>query len=129
MNRLVHSVSLAIVFMSLIGVAISHADAAGFLGEWARADGVAHARMAPCGDKLCMTNTRIQNSTNDEKVGDKVIITVRQRSEDNISAVAFDPQRNRSFTLKMKVDGDQMTMSACVAGGMFCKSMKWTRLH
>ena len=105
------------------------AEAAGFMGEWARGDGVAHARMAPCGDKLCMTNTHIQNSTNNEKVGDKVIITVQEQSDDKISGVAYDPQRGRSFTVKMKVDGDQMTMSACAGAGLFCKSIQWTRLH
>ena len=106
-----------------------NAHAAGFMGEWARGDGVAHARMTPCGDKLCMTNTRIQNSTEGEKVGDKVIITVKQRSDDKISGVVFDPQRNRSFNVDIKLDGDRMTMSGCVAAGLVCKSIQWTRLH
>ena len=105
------------------------AHAAGFLGEWARGDGVAHARIAQCGDQLCMTNTRIRNSTEGEKVGDKVIITVEQRTDNKISGVVYDPQRDRSFKVKMTIEGGQMTMSGCVAGGMFCKSMQWTRLR
>jgi uncharacterized protein (DUF2147 family) len=99
------------------------------MGEWARGDGVAQARMTECGAKLCLTNTRIQNSTEGEKVGDKVVITVKSRSAASISGDAYDPQRDRSYAITMKLNGDRMTMSGCVAGGMFCKSMQWTRLR
>jgi uncharacterized protein (DUF2147 family) len=113
----------------IVAVLAMPANAAGFMGEWARGDGVAQARMTQCGDRLCMTNTRIQNSTEGEKVGDKVIITVKQRSDDKISGVAFDPQRDRSYNIDIKLDGDRMTMSGCIAAGLICKSMQWTRLH
>ena len=97
-------------------------------GAWARGDGVARVRIAPCGGAICAINTWIRPGVTDEKVGDKLVMNVEPLSAAALSGTAFDPQRNLSYRMKISLAGARMTTRGCVLGGLFCKNMGWTRL-
>lgn len=97
------------------------------LGNWARGDGNARVRIAPCGKNICATNTWIRNPGS-EKVGQVLVMKVRKTREGSYKGSAFDPQRNLTVSMQMKVGAQKMTTSGCVAGGLICKSTNWTRL-
>ena len=98
------------------------------LGDWARGDGKARVRIAPCGDDLCAVNTWMRADVRNEKVGDRLVMTVTPEGDGRLTGKAFDPQRHMTYHLIMKVAGSHMTTSGCVLGGLICKSMSWTRL-
>lgn len=105
------------------------AEASDISGNWARGDGNARVRIAPCGADICAVNTWIKPGTPKEKERDKLVMSIKEDSEGNYSGTAFDPQRDLSYKLTVKVDGDRMTTKGCVIAGLICKGVDWTRIN
>ncbi|MGZ3306702.1 MAG: DUF2147 domain-containing protein [Asticcacaulis sp.] len=127
--------SLAIIAALLIAVPAYAAtekstDTSPFEGYWARGDGKARVRLAPCGSDLCAVNTWIRPDVRDEKVGDRLVMTVKPDGEGKLSGTAYDPQRHMKYRMLITLSGggDAMTTNGCVLGGLLCKRMGWTRL-
>lgn len=121
-------INIRILSVLLVLLPVSaHADT--FMGPWARGDGVVRATIAPCGSKLCMTDTWIKPGVADEKVGDKVVFDVKPQADGTLKGSGFDPQRNLKFSVVLTVVGDRMTTSGCGFGGLVCKSQDWTRIR
>ena len=97
-------------------------------GDWSRGDGKARVRIAPCGDDICATNTWIRSGINDEKVGDRLVMTITSDGSGKWSGKAFDPQRHMTFRMTIDVAATRMTTHGCVLGGLLCKNMGWTRI-
>lgn len=109
-------------------LAIQPAAAQAPKGTWARGDGKARVVIRPCGDNICAVNTWIKNpKTQDEKVGDRLVLKVKPVQAGLYKGTAYDPQRNLNMKFQMKVNGNRMTTSGCVLGGLLCKSMAWRR--
>jgi uncharacterized protein (DUF2147 family) len=116
---------------ALLSAGVASAAAAGdpsFYGHWARGDGNARVRIAPCGGATCVTNTWIRPGTPDEKTGDKLTMDVKPAGAGKWSGTAFDPQRNLRYSMTINVANDHMTSAGCILGGLMCKHMSWTRL-
>lgn len=98
------------------------------LGNWARGDGDARVRIAPCGDALCATNTWIRDeSSSGEHVGDRLVMKV-SGDGGSLSGTAYDPQRKLSYSLEINVGAQSMRTRGCVLAGIVCKSVEWTRV-
>lgn len=105
------------------------ATAAEIDGNWARGDGNAKVVIAPCGGKICATNTWIKPGTPKEKTGDRLIMDIKQSEAGSYSGTAFDPQRDKSYKITVTVDGDSMTTKGCIIAGLLCKGISWTRIN
>ncbi len=103
--------------------------ASGMEGQWARGDGNAKVRIAPCGADICATNTWIKLGTPGEKAGDKLVMTIKPSDDGVYSGEAFDPQRDLSYRITVKVDGDRMSTRGCVIAGLICRGVDWTRIR
>ncbi|WP_179612595.1 DUF2147 domain-containing protein [Rhizobium leguminosarum] len=112
----------------VVGASIP-AEASDISGNWARGDGNARVRIARCGTDICAVNTWIKPGTPKEKEGDKLVMSIKEDSEGSYSGTAFDPQRDLSYKLTVKVDGDRMTTKGCVIAGLICKGVDWTRIN
>jgi uncharacterized protein (DUF2147 family) len=97
-------------------------------GVWARDDGLVRARIAPCGVKICATNTWVNDPAGSEKVGDKLVLTVIEASAGHWTGTAFDPRRNMTFSMDMNIDGARLTTQGCVLGRLVCRSVGWARV-
>jgi len=106
----------------------SIAQAADIGGNWARGDGKARVKIADCGNDICATNTWIKPGTPKEKTGDRLVMTINQTASGQYSGTAFDPQRNLTYKLSVKVDGDKMTTNGCVLAGLLCRDVSWSRI-
>ena len=113
--------------LALVALA-APASADDLKGEWARGDGLVRSRIAPCGASICATNTWTKNPQGDEKVGDRLVMDMHETSHDHWTGSAFDPQRNRTYSMQLSVEGDRMTTRGCVLGGLLCRSVDWTRV-
>ncbi len=105
------------------------ASAADINGNWARGDGKARVRIAPCGDNICATNTWIKPGTPREKTGDRLVMDIKADEKGAYSGTAFDPQRDKSYKLTVTVNGDNMTTRGCIVAGLLCKGISWTRIN
>jgi uncharacterized protein (DUF2147 family) len=108
--------------------AASTAVAADINGQWARGDGNARVKIAPCGSDVCAVNTWIKQGTPKEKEGDKLVMSIKPDAEGSYAGTAFDPQRDMSYKLTVTVDGNKMTTKGCVVAGLICKAINWTRI-
>ena len=96
-------------------------------GTWLRSDGQAKVRVQKCGSALCAVNVWIKNP-GDEKVGDRLVLNVKEVKPGLMEGGAFDPQRNIRFSSKITYSDSSMTTSGCVLGGLLCKSVSWTKV-
>jgi uncharacterized protein (DUF2147 family) len=120
--------SLAGALLSAGVASAAAADDPSFYGHWARGDGNARVRIAPCGVATCVTNTWIRPGTPDEKTGDKLTMQVKPAGVGKWSGTASDPQRNLRYSMTINVANDHMTSDGRILGGLVCKHMSWTRL-
>ncbi|MDQ0321965.1 uncharacterized protein (DUF2147 family) [Pararhizobium capsulatum DSM 1112] len=97
-------------------------------GQWARGDGNAKVRIAPCGPNICAINTWIKPGTPSEKAGDKLVMTISQDAGGDYAGTAFDPQRDLTYKITVTVKGDQMTTKGCIVAGLLCKDVNWKRV-
>ncbi|MDH6296156.1 Uncharacterized conserved protein, DUF2147 family [Agrobacterium fabrum] len=119
---------LAIVSV-LLPTLVGLSAAAGEIdGNWARGDGKAKVVIAPCGEKICATNTWIKPGTPKEKTGDRLIMDIKQSEAGSYSGTAFDPQRDKSYKITVTVAGNNMTTKGCIVAGLLCKGISWTRI-
>lgn len=105
-----------------------HAAKTTLEGNWARGDGKAKVRIEPCGDDICAINTWIRPGVSDEKVGDRLVMTIKPDGAGKWIGKAFDPQRRMTYRMSIDVAATTMTTHGCVLGGLLCKNMAWTRL-
>ena len=111
-------------------VAILHPALAaneGILGNWARGDGNARVRIAPCGGALCAINTWIRNPDSGEHVGDRLVMKVSGGGA-TMSGTAYDPQRKLNYSLEINYGEQSMQTRGCVLAGIICKSVHWSRV-
>ncbi|MCZ7483127.1 MULTISPECIES: DUF2147 domain-containing protein [Rhizobium/Agrobacterium group] len=104
------------------------ATAAEIDGNWARGDGKAKVLIAPCGEKICATNTWIKPGTPKEKTGDRLIMDIKESEAGIYSGTAFDPQRDKSYRITVTLAGNNMTTKGCIVAGLLCKGISWTRI-
>lgn len=96
-------------------------------GVWMRGDGNARVRIAPCGGDWCATNLWIKDTSGGEAVGDKLVMTVKPASETTLKGKAFDPKRDLTYSITIKVAGSSLSTRGCIIGGVVCKTVSWSR--
>jgi len=97
-------------------------------GDWSRGDGRAKVRIEPCGADICAVNTWIRPDVKAEKVGDRLVMTIRPDGGDKWVGKAYDPQRHMTFGMTIDVAATTLTTHGCVLGGLVCNTMGWKRL-
>ena len=117
-----------IAFLSVaLAASVAHADAfSGSRGVWMRDDGNARVSIAPCGQQLCATNLWIRDTSKGEQPGDKLIMTLKPASQGSLAGKAYDPKRNRTYSMTLKVTNGGLTTRGCMAAGLICRDVHWT---
>lgn len=97
-------------------------------GVWMRDDGNARVRIAPCGSKLCATNLWIKDTSKGEEVGDRLIMSLGRKSDSELAGTAYDPKRDRTYTVTITVHRNSLTMTGCILAGLLCRDVNWMRV-
>ena len=118
-------VGLSIFVIGALLTSSAAGAAASMEGVWARDDGLLRARVARCGHKFCATNIWAKNPEGDDRVGDRIIATLRASGPGHWEGSGFDVRRKITFDLDISGDADKMTTRACASG--MCRSEGWTR--
>ena len=112
----------AIVLLPQLAIADALSDAS---GVWMRGDGNARVRIAPCGQNLCATNLWIGDTSKGEAVGDKLVMTLKPASDNTLKGTAYDPKRDMTYSMTLRVTGKGLTTRGCIIGGLICKNVSW----
>ncbi len=115
------------VSAALASVLAGSALAGDVMGEWARADGKAKVRFAPCGGALCGIVTWLEDPKGPGRIGQRVFYDMKPSGANAWAGKAFNPEDGKEYTGKISLDGANLTTAGCLMGGWFCKSFSWTR--
>lgn len=115
----------ALLTIGASGVSLARGEP--YTGNWARGDGKTRIHVAHCGHEVCARNTWVRHGVSGEKVGDRLVLNVKPAGAGHWSGNAFDPQRNRTYTIGVHVTEKHMTTRGCMMGGLMCQSMHWSR--
>ncbi|WP_119307802.1 DUF2147 domain-containing protein [Cohaesibacter haloalkalitolerans] len=86
-----------------------------------------HVRFDACGDKVCGTITRVVG-INADIVGKPIIWDMQPRSNGHYNGgTIWAPDRGGTYFSKMKLTGNRLKVSGCIAGGLLCESQTWRR--
>jgi uncharacterized protein (DUF2147 family) len=121
---MIHRATAVCVFTLTCLLSIS-AQASDPDGIWARDDGNARVKIAPCGAKLCATNLWIKDSSKGEEVGDRLIMSLERKSDTELSGTAFDPKRDRTYSMTLIIGKNGLITRGCIIGGLLCRDVNW----
>ncbi len=110
-----------------LAASASFALAGDVLGEWARDDGKAKVRFAPCGGAVCGAITWKRDANANGNIGQRVFFDMKPSGDNAWAGSAFNPEDGRNYSAKMTLAGDHLTTAGCVFGGLICKTEEWTR--
>ena len=95
-------------------------------GVWMRDDGNARVEIAPCGDDICATNVWIGDTSKGEEPGDRLIMSLEPQSGDTLEGTAYDPKRDRTYSMTLTVRSNGLVTRGCVLGGLLCRDVNWS---
>lgn len=94
-------------------------------GVWIRDDGNARVRIAPCGTNICATNLWIGDTSKGEEAGDRLVMSLTQKTADTLAGTAYDPKRNRTYSITVVVLDKSLVTRGCILGGILCRDVHW----
>ncbi len=105
------------------------------LGTWQTEvdDGsYAYVELAPCSGKVCGTIARTFKAEGEYRspnLGKQLVIDMVPRGNGRYDGQVWRPSNDRIYLGKMRLDGDSLKLSGCVAGGLLCSAQTWSRLN
>ncbi|OQM74459.1 DUF2147 domain-containing protein [Manganibacter manganicus] len=117
--------AIAVCVFALTCLFSISAQASDPYGIWARDDGNARVKIAPCGAKLCATNLWIKDTSKGEEVGDRLIMSLERKSDTELSGTAFDPKRDRTYSMTLIIEKNGLITRGCIIGGLLCRDVNW----
>ena len=117
----------ASMVMLIVGQVAADSGGRSITGDWRRLDGGLRINIAPCGEQLCAVSTWTRDPESGERVGDRLILSLREREGSTLAGKAFDERRGLTYSLSISVKRDAMTTRGCLLAGMACRTMDWTR--
>jgi len=121
----IHLRALALLMM----VATPALAGEGAIGVWLRDTGSSRVSIAPCGAALCGHIVWLRDKNGPSKMGERVFFDMIPSGPNAWSGKAFNPEDGQTYSGKMSVNGNALTTSGCVLGGLICKSVSWTRVQ
>ena len=92
----------------------------------------AHVTMAPCGPNFCGVISRTFRGTDEyksENLGKTLVIDMAAQGDGSYEGKVWRPSNDKVYYGTIDLDGNQMTLAGCVAGGLICSKQTWTRLE
>ncbi|MBZ7927223.1 DUF2147 domain-containing protein (plasmid) [Ensifer adhaerens] len=114
--------ALALSTLAASGAAQQSADPS---GVWMRDDGNARVRIAPCGSNICATNLWIGDTSKGEEAGDRLVMSLTPKTADTLTGTAYDPKRNRTYSITVVVLDKSLVTRGCILGGILCRDVHW----
>ena len=104
-------------------------------GVWqTQADDGAFAmvQIAPCGPAFCGTIIRTFNAQGEyqsENIGKQIVRNMAPKGDGAYEGQVWRPSNDKIYLGKVDIEGKNMKLRGCVAGGLFCASQAWVKLQ
>jgi uncharacterized protein (DUF2147 family) len=121
----------------VLGVAVSatSAFAEPITGTWQTEPdngNYAHIQMTACGEKICGVIARSFNASGEftsPATGKTLVFDMVAQGDGTYKGKLWRPSNNKIYMGKMKLRGDKLDLSGCIAGGLLCSGQTWTRIN
>lgn len=125
-------IALAAVFA--LGAAAAQAQDPA-LGTWQTQPdegSFAFVDLAMCGAAVCGTISRTFDGDGEyssENIGRQIVIDMVPAGDGTYEGSVWRPSNDRIYIGRMELNGNQLTLRGCVAGGLFCARQTWVRVN
>jgi uncharacterized protein (DUF2147 family) len=107
--------------LAMAGVAV----AGSVNGNWLRSNG-AHVQAFDCGGGLGL---KVTKSPEPKKVGKTIMCGAKKTAENKWKGTVLNLDDGQSYSGYVVLNGDSLTLSGCVLGGLVCKDDTWSRIN
>lgn len=122
-------------FIGLFGATLATmAQADPVLGTWKTEpdDGIyAHIEMVSCGPAICGNIVATYENGNpfvSPNQGRALVIDMIPQGDGSYQGKVWRPSNDKIYLGKMTLDGNQLALRGCVAGGLLCSKQTWARV-
>ena len=128
---MIRTLAITAFCCALSGAAIAK-DAV--LGIWKTEvdDGAyAHVDVHMCGELICGTIARTFDASGEyesKNLGKDIIRNMAPNGDGRYAGQVWRPSNDKIYVGKLILEGDNLKMKGCVAGGLICATQNWTRL-
>ena len=92
----------------------------------------AYVTLAPCGADICGTISRTFNAEGEyqsENIGKQIVRNMTPQGDGSYDGQVWRPSNDKVYNGDMTMNGDQLALRGCVAGGLICASQTWVRIQ
>ena len=131
MTRMILAAAMGLGF---VGAAMAEPAAGTWQTQPGDTGGYLHVAVAPCGAKVCGTIKTAYDKagveqTDYEHKGKKMIWDMAPGGGGSYSGgKIWAPDSNKTYSSKMSLSGNSLTVKGCVAGGLICRGQTWKRV-
>lgn len=93
-------------------------------GSWAL------VTISPCGDAFCGEISRTFDSTGEYQspnLGRQIVIDMVPQGDGHYRGSVWRPSNDKIYIGKMDLEGDQVQLRGCIAGGLLCSKQTWVK--
>ena len=90
----------------------------------------AFVEISPCGPAYCGVIARTFNADGEyqsENIGRQLVIDMVPQGNGEYRGNVWRPSNNKIYIGKINLNGDQMELKGCIAGGLLCSAQNWVR--
>lgn len=91
----------------------------------------AHITISPCGAAFCGVISRTFNGEGEYKspnLGKTLVIDMVPNGEASYAGKVWRPSNNKIYIGKIQLNGDNLKLAGCIAGGLLCSKQSWQRV-
>jgi uncharacterized protein (DUF2147 family) len=115
-----------VVAFSASALAMTAAALAGSVnGSWLRSNG-AHIQAFDCGGGLGL---KVTKSPEPAKVGKTIMCGAKKTSDNKWKGTVLNLDDGQQYSGYVELNGNSLTLSGCVLGGIICKDDTWSRIN
>ncbi len=119
------------VVLGMAGAAMAD-DAEGVWQTQVDDGAFAYVTIAACGNAVCGTISRTFNDSGEytsPNLGRQIVIDMVPQGGGAYEGSVWRPSNDRIYIGRMQLNGNQIALRGCVAGGLICSSQTWVRVE
>lgn len=92
----------------------------------------AHVLIEPCGVNFCGKIAKTFNESGayqSPNIGKTLVIDMAAEGDGKYKGKVWRPSNDKIYLGKIALNGDNMKLSGCVAGGLICSKQTWSRVN
>jgi uncharacterized protein (DUF2147 family) len=120
-----HAFAFAVAFSASALAVAPVALAASANGSWLRSNG-AHIQAFDCGGGLGL---KVTKSPEPAKVGKTIMCGAKKTGDNKWKGTVLNLDDGQQYSGYVELNGNSLTLSGCVLGGIICKDDTWSRIN